>query len=452
MGCDQPALGVGPRGFHRYYPSYQIDQRWFSKYAHSAVLSCWAELGVPGTLLMAILGVLWLLAVGRGVGRLSGPDPEGRVGQGLRHPTSTLLDAFTACLILSLCSSVDVQWQFPSLGVTWAAWLGYALALAWPDQPTAQAAATVAADEPLSPWSLRPRVLICYVIVTMMGIGSALNLCWAFGQYYSDISEELLKRGKVAEAIDCDKRSIQLNPFQGSYYHHLGLAYTGALSRKSPTVTPAEYLKVAQRAVALDSHRAVHYDLLAKAYRTNQKPEQARKALHRALECDPVNYPSFYTMLADLASDPSERSQRERLLLTSIYRFPADALGSMFAFRSSDILRQMSESYLLLAELSDPSKPEIALGYYDELLKIQPDDLSGQLGRLVCLINLNRLKEAHKLALKVYYQYPRTETLDTLKHVYQFENLPFDPKGLPPIPVRQPVPAATGTPTPDQPK
>lgn len=439
MGLENPGLGVGPRGFHRYYPSYQQDQRWFSKYAHSSVLSCWAELGIPGTVLLAGLAGLWLSGVGRGLVRLSAEgDP------------SALLDAITSSVILTLCASVDVQWQFPTLTITWAAWLGYSLALAWPEQPVALAAAAVADDQPIHAWTLRPRVLICYLLITVMGVGSALNLCWAFGQYYSDLSEELLKRGKVVETIECDKRALQLNPFQASYYHHLGLAYSAALSLKAPPVKLTEYLAVAERAVRLDSHRAVHYDLLSKALRANHKPAQAREALHKALECDPVNYPSFYTTLAEMAVAPGEKSQRERLLLACVQRFPAEALESMFTFRSSDISRQMSESYLLLAELSDPGvHPEIAVGYYEELLKIKPDDLPGQMGRFVCLVNLNRLKEAHKLALKMYYQSPQPETLDALKHVYQFETIPFDPTGLPPIPARKQLPP-TPTPGPDQ--
>ena len=446
MGLDKPVLGVGPRGFHRYYPSYQVDQRWFSKYAHSALLSCWAELGVPGTVMLAVLAALWLRAVIQGLSRLSLPCED----SGL-HPTSALLDSMTACLILSLCTSVDVQWQFPAINVTWAAWLGYSLALAWSEPPGVQAPSTVQEDETINPWTLRPAVILCYFLIALMGVGLALDMCWAFGQYYNDLSEELLKRGKVAESIDCDKRSIQLNPFQGSYFHHLGLGYSAALSMKSPLVKPQEYLAVAERAVRLDSHRAVHYDLLAKAWRTNGKPELARQALRKALECDPINYPSFYTSLAELADDAKDESQRDRILLACVYRFPPDSLGTMFAFRSADIERQMTEVFHLLAGYSDPGKhPDIALGYYDQLLKIQPEDLAGRMGRLVCLINLNRMKVAHKESLELYYKAPRAETLDILKHVYQFENLPFDPSGLPPVvaPPAPVEPAATPTPAP----
>lgn len=448
MGLQHPGLGVGPRGFHRYYPSYQTDERWFSKYAHSAGLSCWAEMGIPGTLVLVGLAGFWLAAVGRGLSRLSPPSSESDEDE-----LSKLLDAATAFMILSLCSLVDVQWQFPVLPVAWAAWLGYSLALAWGPEPPGAAAPQPGEPQfgigdrehqnlPVSPWTLRPRVVLSYFLIALAGVATAGNLTFSFAQAYADMAEELMRQAKVDEAMKLDQAAITLNPFQGSYFHHLGLTFTAALAQKKPVKLDV-YLAVAQRAVDLDSHRAVHYDLLSKAYRALKKPAEARAALHRAIECDPINYPSFYTALAELAET---RSQRERLLLTCAQRFPVESLGPMFQFRSADIVRQLIDVYLLLADLANPAThPEIALGYYDQLLKMQPDDLQGQMGRLVCLINLNRLKQAHQESLKLYYQAPRPETLDILKHVYQFENLPFDPTGLPPIPE---VFKPKGTPTP----
>lgn len=429
MGLDHPWLGVGPRGFHRYYPKYQLDQRWFSKYAHSATMSCWAEVGVIGFGLFVALALLFSWHIWKGLQRLSASrDPNTSAA------LSFLLDSGASVAILSLCIAVDVQWQFPSLIVTWACWIGLSLGLAWPEPPLEQAPpTTLEVDETIHPWTLRPRVVICYTLISLLGVASALNLCWGFAQYYFDLSDELLKRGKVAEAIQCDQQCIRLNPFQATYYHHLGLSYTAALSYKAPPVKPSDYLQVAERAVALDSHRAVHYDLLAKACRANKLMKESNKALHRAVELDPVNYPSFYNSLADMLA-PEDRIQRERILMSCVERFAPESLGKMFTFRSEDIQRQMIETYILMAELSDPGRnPELAIGYYDRLLKIQPQDIAGQMGRIVCLINLNRLPAARKEALNLYRQAPRSETLDLLEHIYQFEKLPFDPKQLPPV-------------------
>ncbi|MBN9419894.1 MAG: O-antigen ligase family protein [Candidatus Eremiobacteraeota bacterium] len=423
MGVHRPWLGVGPRGFHRYYPGYQSDVRWFSKFCHSACLSCFAELGFPGTLLVVVLGAQWLGAVG---GKLRGerrPDPAPPV-----DPNPPLLDAATSAVILALCMAVDVQWLFPSLPALWATWLGVSLAYCWPEVPPP---AAPPADEEISPWTLRPQVILTYFMLATLGIGAAFDMAFGMAQAHSERAESLMRRSEVALALQEDKISIELNPFQGAYYHHYGLAYSAALALKLEKKTPAEFLRIAERAVSLDSHRAVHWDLLHKALVSNKQTEKAQFALQKALECDPVNYPSFYVNLAELQTAPEQRSQRERILLACAQRFPADSLGVMFDFRSNDIVRQLSEVYMLLADGTDRNHPELALSYYDQILKLNPDEPNARLGRIVSLVNLNRLPEAHREVLALYKKMPVEEVVDAIKHIFALEHLPFDAKAYP---------------------
>ncbi len=415
MGLDHPWLGVGPRGFHRFYPSYQSDVRWFSKFCHSATLSCFAELGFPGTILMCLLGYQWLMAVGSGL-KTSPPAPSERREQ--------ILDAAASAVILALCMAVDVQWQFPALPVVWAMWLGLTLSLSWP-QPAPTPPPAPSPD--LSPWTLRPQVILTYFLLAALGLGAAFDMTFALAQAANERAELLLKAGHVPEALRCDADSVLLNPFQGTYYHHYGLTYSAGLSKKLDKLTAPEFLSIAERSVVLDSHRAVHWDLLHKALLSNQKPEQARTALHRALECDPVNYPSFYVNLAELLTKPEERAQREQILLACLERFPQDALLSMFSFRSSDIVRQLSEVYMLLADGTDHNHPEIALGYYDQYLKLQPDEPNARMGRIVSLVNLGRLHEAHVEAVALYRKVGQVQAADVVKHIYAMEHLTYNP-------------------------
>ncbi|MCW5866289.1 MAG: O-antigen ligase family protein [Candidatus Eremiobacteraeota bacterium] len=413
MGIEHPWLGVGPRGFHRYYPSYQSDVRWFSKFCHSSCLSCFAELGFPGTALLGVLGIQWLLVVGRGL-----KQPE---------PNPPVLDAAASAIILSVCMTVDVQWQFPALPVVWAAWLGASLAYVWPEVPPLPPPV----DEEISPWTLRPQVVLTYFLLAALGIAAAFDMAFGMAQAANEKSEIWLRRGEVARALKEDQISIELNPFQGSYFHHYGLSYSAALATKLDKVKPEEFLRIAERAVVLDSHRAVHWDLLHKALVSNKNNQQAQVALQRALECDPVNYPSFYVNLAELLSAPEQRSQRERLLLSCAQRFPVDALSSMFEFRSNDIVRQLSEVYMLLADQTDHNHPELALSYYDQILKLSPDEPNARLGRIVSLVNLNRLAEAHREVLALYKKLPQAEVVDAIKHIFAMEHLPFNPKDYP---------------------
>ncbi|MFN8609604.1 MAG: O-antigen ligase family protein [Vulcanimicrobiota bacterium] len=410
MGLDRPWLGVGPRGFHRYYPGYQTDVRWFSKFCHSACLSCFAELGFPGTILMLVLAFQWLAALRTG---LQNPETSSRT-----------LDAACSAVILALCMAVDVQWQFPALPVAWGVWLGVTLSFCWPEiapQPVPPPGPEI------SPWTLRPQVVMTYFLLALLGISAALDMTFAMAQAASERSELLLKVGNVAGALKCDEDSIFLNPFQGAYFHHFGLTYSAGLAKKLDKLNASEFLKLAQRSVALDSHRAVNWDLLHKALVANRKPEQARAALQRAIECDPVNYPSFYVGLADLLTEPRQRSQREQILLACVERFPTDALGAMFSFRSNDIVHQLAEVYMLLADGTDREHPELALGYYDKFLKLQPDEPNARMGRIVCLINMGRLREAEVEAVALYRRVPQPQAADVVKHIYAMEKVSYNP-------------------------
>lgn len=417
MGLDHPWLGVGPRGFHRYYPSYQADERWFSKFAHSAPASVWAEVGVFGFLLLGWLGFLWLAHVYRGLCRA---DQETRL---------QIADGFTACLILSLCSCLDVQWQFPMLPVTWAAWIGYTLARCWPQSHQEP---SPAAPTPVSAWTLRPSVVLSYFMVSCLGILCALNLLWTAAQHNADIADLALQRAKIKEAIYFDRLSIELNPFQGSYHHHLGLSLLAGLASKLEGVTAQQITEAAQRAISLDSHRAVHYDLLAKSYSHQKKDAEATLAITKALQCDPVNYPSFYTQLAGLHLNKKDRSRAELILESCAQRFPPESFDTMFNFRSSEMNRQLTDVYLLLADLADPkAQPQRALGYYDKLLAIEPRQVDARLGRLVCLVNLNRLKEARQDGLDYFRTQPSEALVEIMKAIYHFEGLPFREEEFP---------------------
>lgn len=423
MGWQHPLLGVGPRGFHRYYPSCQTDERWFSKFAHSSALSVWAELGALGTVAFLLFCGLLLRHL---AAALRHPDAEARL---------RVLDAVTAAGIFGLCSLVDVQWQFPILPVTFAAWLGYALS----DQSAAEAPAPPPPPpQEVGAWTLRPHVVFTYFQVSCLAIFFFLNLLWSAAHYYNELGEMVLERNHPDEAIDLCRRATVLNPYQGSFFHQLGLCMVAARIKNSQ-INPDALVRVAQQAVARDSHRAVHWDLLAKAYLAKGDKQKVVQCIHKALECDPVNYPSFYTALAEQYPVPQERTERILILESCMQRFPAEALGRMMSFRSADIERQLTSVYLSLADLYNAAtQPRQALSFYDRLLQINPKEPNARLGRLVCLINLDQLKVAHKEALDFYRADPRPEVLDVIKHIYYWEHIPLDPRifGKSPFPAK----------------
>lgn len=396
MGIHFPWTGVGPKGYHRYYPSFQTDERWFSKFAHSAPLTVWAELGVPGTLAFVWFVVLSLATVVRA---LPAAEPERR---------TRILDGSTGCLALALCASVDVQWQFPLIIITWAAWYGYTLGQClppgWRDQILEPPPV-----ETVSTWTLRPRVILLYGWLVGASVLFALNLAWGGAEMFNELGDYYTQNNHGEEAVRANRTAVFLNPFQGSYFHQLGLALQAA----NPTPeekTRKNMLEVALRATALDSHRAVHWDLLSKVQRLNGLAEDARQSLRHALECDSINYPSFYTSMAESLKPNGPGSQKLLLLEACLQRFPPEAQQVMFDFRSRDIDKQRTMLLLLLAEQARPADhPDLALTFYNMLLKMNPKDPNGRLGRIVCLTNLQHYATAMKEAEAFYRTDPSPE-------------------------------------------
>ncbi|MCE7874562.1 O-antigen ligase domain-containing protein [bacterium CPR1] len=101
--AQHPLLGVGPQGFQRYYPQYQEDVIYFSKFTHCIWLTILCETGLAG-FLPVLVGTGWVFWM---VLRRPGGSPA-RAG---------LLAGATGFLVHS---TFDVQWEFLALPLTLA--------------------------------------------------------------------------------------------------------------------------------------------------------------------------------------------------------------------------------------------------------------------------------------------------------------------------------------------
>lgn len=101
--AQHPLLGVGPQGFQRYYPQYQEDVIYFSKFSHCIWLTILCETGLAG-FLPVLAGTGWAFWMAL---RWPGRAPA-RAG---------LLAGATGFLVHS---TFDVQWEFLALPLTLA--------------------------------------------------------------------------------------------------------------------------------------------------------------------------------------------------------------------------------------------------------------------------------------------------------------------------------------------
>ncbi len=123
IAVDHPVLGVGQAGFQRYYPAYQEDLNWFSKFPHNLPLGILCETGFTGFTLASLtaLSLTWVL------GRRLLDEPAGP-----RRALRAGLVVGVGAFLLYCCT--DVQWEFRVLPMTMAMLLG--LALGSPEEST----------------------------------------------------------------------------------------------------------------------------------------------------------------------------------------------------------------------------------------------------------------------------------------------------------------------------
>jgi tetratricopeptide (TPR) repeat protein len=384
MSLNHPWLGVGPNGFHRYYPEYQMEERWFSKFAHNQLLATVAENGFPATVLVLVA----FLMLTR--------DALRRIERDLDPLSAQLRLAFLlGAISVGFCSLSDVQWQFPVLPMLSAVGLGVALS----DEPLEE---VEQAGE--SAWSMRPAVLLQHGLGATCFACFCINAIWSQSELFFQVSQIAAQRGQVDNAAYFARRACQLDPWQGENFRTLGLnlfSRVGALTPKQKE----EMLECARRTVSLDAHRAVSYDLLSKALGVTGDYPKALDAARGALECDPINYPAFYDQVAFCLNRLGRLEEARLVLEACVQRFPLGANADMFEFRSRSVNDGLAPIYVQLGEIANPLvKPADAQHYYSVALKIQPANFQANVGLGVALYmqrkfdaSLESLEKARKL-------------------------------------------------------
>jgi O-antigen ligase/Tfp pilus assembly protein PilF len=398
MALDHPWLGVGPDGFQRYYPQYQTDLRWFSKFAHSFYITVLSEAGFPALLALGVLLVLGALQ-GLGVLRADG-------GHSRRLYRLGFLLGVAAFLAHS---AIDVQWQFLALPLAAALAAGVALgspgpALEAPEGPEEQ-------EEERSPWSLRPQMAGQFLLAVLLWLLVLGDLRITLGEQRARAAQEAEKAGRRQLAASLYDEALLADPWQSDYYRAKALMLRG---RREPQAR-AEYLRLMQKAVAADPHRSVNQNLLGQALRESGRRKEAEAHLRRALELDPVNYPGAYLDLVEFEPDGGRQ-----ILERAIQRFPLDSLKDMFAFRAEAIKQPLSQVYSRLALVLDPLKEP---GRAEELcrtaLLLDPDNHVASFVLGVALFAQGRYSQAAEQFEKVRAREPRHRiNLEFLSETY----------------------------------
>ena len=123
--------------------------------------------------------------------------------------------------------------------------------------------------------------------------------------------------------------------------------------------------------------------------------ELATSAARTALEIDPCNFPSFYRHYSLLLADDNKLSEALSVAKVGVDRFPRTIFQDVFDFRRDSLIRQLSELYVAIGQLTDPaSHPEEALSYFKMALELTPPMADARFGRAVCRYNQSLYTEA----------------------------------------------------------
>ncbi len=250
------------------------------------------------------------------------------------------------------------------------------------------------AIEPSS-WSIRPRLLVQFVLATLL-----------FGLAYANflaIFSEVAQRNGLAhanarrydKAEQAYRQALLLDPLWGENYRHLALLLLSQLTPESPAELRQQVLQLAQVAVRLDGHRPVTQSLLGQVKAELGDLQGARQAYLKALELDPVNYPAFYMELANLEARSGNSQRAGELLELARQRFPLDSLDKMLDFRAEAIREPLSTIYAASGARENPAlNPAAAEPYFKTALFLHKNNADALFGLGVAQLRQGRVKEA----------------------------------------------------------
>lgn len=434
MAVDHPWLGIGPDGFSRHYPLYQPDLLYFSKFVHCLPLTVAAECGFPA--LMAGLALVGL-TVWAAVRRLA-EEPDKLLGS-LRQGLLIGAGAF----LLHSCG--DVQWQFLALPLTMAVLAGLGLAGSEPPCP-----------EPANPvqrsqWSIRPTLLVQYSVSGLIVGLILLNAQVMFAEHYAAMGAMASRGGKPEVARDLYREAAALDPMESEHQRRLGLALL-SLPLEGEEARQ-ELIDAAQRSVALDPLRSVSHDLLGRARARLELPG-SQESFQRALELDPINYPSYYVNLAEQL--PQERAWE--LLDQARRRFPLEVIVRTMDFREETLREQLSDLLVRTAFLKPTGSPGDVEPLFREAIEARQNNPDAWFGLGISLHEQRRFEEALEAFRKVQEIDPtarpnlemlaatlaelgrRDEALEVLKALDKDPQPPGSPASSTPTPA-EPAPA-----------
>lgn len=381
MALARPALGWGPATFGRVFPRYQDDVRFYSKYAHSAYITIVAESGFLG----ALAFLAFLLALGVAAAR----QYRVAAGAGVWNTAAVvgLVSGIAGVLAHVL---VDVDWEFQMLLVLFMGEAGLLTS-----RGATSADTTDEVDLPLTTHGvMTKRWALCLPVMALIALQP-----FPFLSHFADAASGVARQnGNLDEAMADQRKAVAYMPYSSGALRQLG----ETLLQKGESSTPPhrelleEASAVASRTVALDSCRAVNLDMLGRVRIALGDLAGGEEAERAAIAADPVNYPKFYDIVAEVLMQRGRDAEAVALLSSIARRYPPEVFPTMWFFRQDSLKEQLSQTWFLLGTLRlKAGQLDDAIAAFARAVELNGDNITArfQLGTLY--LNTGRAGLAH---------------------------------------------------------
>ncbi|MEQ8190586.1 MAG: tetratricopeptide repeat protein, partial [Candidatus Eremiobacterota bacterium] len=229
-----------------------------------------------------------------------------------------------------------------------------------------------------------------------------IYLCFWNGETEEERARKFQEMGKSSETLSYLDRAITWDPLNPEYHRSRGKLIFYLYKSNSKQ----EYLDYAimdlEQSVELDPYKAAyHSDLghyyIEKYYLSNKEfLDKAMVQFKCAVENDPVNYPQFYTSLAQIYLLKGNKDEAEKTLIkgANIMKDLKD-VNRLWSFRKDTFKEQIMAANSSLADLYLTLKNfDPARKYYSRVLEIAPDNSDALYSMALTFFSEDNYKQA----------------------------------------------------------
>jgi|GEM_PF-6444470 len=329
MFKDHPFTGVGPGNFGLYYPKYEKDPRFYSKFVHNFYLQALCEYGIFGFMFFAVILFLIIKEYIKAL-KLSKNTKYFPLIWGL----------VAGCVGALLHIMVHLDWLFSSPPFYFWAFTGIIFYYSNFLQNDKNENVGAYCNTPLP---------VNYLISIILAAVSIIVLLFYFADNFAETARYYKNKGELNSAVYYYEKAAKLNTLNPDFHKELAALYF--YNNRGTAININDAIEEAKIAVKLDKLKPNNYTLLAKLYKEQGNDKLYIETLEKALLADPVNYPSIYNDLAIyyLEKGGLKKSKEYALKIISIYK--DEYFSVMTTVRRPDMEKQVSDSYVLLASV-----------------------------------------------------------------------------------------------------